>query len=188
MHEIYGIVNKDESFWWMQRKLDTCWAENSWTYMNMSKCIYSNKSVYDDTIVNHKKNIIHGGGWEVLKEQLWWDYFRECFGITPLGKLLSWESSCVVQGHTEISCPWHQLFNLPTESLLAGRQARALLRLAGEEAVRMPPLREHMQCDNTARHFLPSLAEKWPLDVAHIFRGKDWKSWRKERPAWFEQG
>lgn len=48
-----------------------------------------------------------------------------------------------------------------------GRQAKALLGLVGEEAVRMLSLREHMQYNNIARQFLPSLGEKWPLDVAH---------------------
>lgn len=85
-------------------------------------------------------------GWEVLSEQLSWGCFRGCFRITPLGKLLSWESSCVVQGHTEISYPRNKLLNLSALSLRPpGRLTRALPRLVGKAAVRTSPLREDRQ-------------------------------------------
>lgn len=85
----------------MQRKLGNIHEYIVIYIQQQKKCVHED-TVWGSASVNPKKNI-HGGGRDVLSEQLWWDYFRECFGITPLGKLLSWESSCVVQGHTEIS-------------------------------------------------------------------------------------
>lgn len=76
MHKIYGIVSEDGNFWCMRRKLGNLLG---WKQLNIHEYIQiyiqqQKKIVYDDTVWGsatvNPKNDFHGGGWEVLSEQL----------------------------------------------------------------------------------------------------------------------